>query len=148
MNIITNKYNPEPKDNKEQYEVSCEHCDSYLLVDEDDLTVGEYGLFKFTCPCCGKESYIDKSADLNENNITFPIHFSDPKGAVKLSNEDITKYVREVVKYLKDNPSEGYCYQATGDTMVFGFRDCSEYDNDYIDITVSRRNYNSGIEVK
>lgn len=142
MKIITDNYNSvAPK--VESRAVSCEHCNSYISVEDSDLTVGEYGLMKFTCPCCGKESYTDIDIKLTKDNIEFPLHFSDPADAKKVSDSDTTEYVRRAIAYLQENPTERYWYMATGDTFVLALK-----EEDFIEIEVAKQVYHSGVYVK
>lgn len=124
MKIIKDNYKKE--DNKKEYNVVCEYCNSELFIEDSDITVGDYGMGRIICPCCGNETYPEELSDfvtLTKDNIKFPIHyakFGKSNGCVKLSDEAIDKEVRRLLQTFDDNDdNDWFRYWASGDTIIF-----------------------------
>lgn len=122
MQILENNYNkvPEPKTNPDV----CEKCESKLIIDEADLTVGAFGCYGWTCPCCGEWNSIDKSVDLTVQNIVYPQHFMFYGNGVEIKDGEITDMVRECIDGLDKDTD--YMYYGTGDTFVIAFKSDEE----------------------
>ena len=134
MKIIRDCYNVEVENEPVSKQVECEHCSSVFEYESDDLQIGEFGCAYITCPCCGKRTWMDdeEGLRLTENNVVFPKHFwhcSVSAGAVHITKENINKYIKEGVKYLREHKKEFAYYTGTGDTcvIVFRFSGDSEY---------------------
>jgi hypothetical protein len=102
----------------------CENCESYSEVKEDDeIFYGEFGLPYIHCPECGGEAYIEdeEGIHVDENNLEFPqhfYHFSSSKKAVKISDENLQRMARDVLRRLKGKGENNFTFEATGDSMV------------------------------
>lgn len=127
MRIIKNNY--EKTSSTKPIMVICEHCESEFEVEEDEINIGAYGGGEIKCPCCNNITGIDNyGITLNEKNVTFPNHFQDSKGAIQISDEQVTKMVRNCIIKLKLKEDEGSAaFTANGDTHVFVFKDNDEY---------------------
>lgn len=131
MEIIENNYKPnDTKHEVKSNKVVCENCGSKLIIDDNDLIIGEYGAKCWVCAACGESNYVDEGITLTEKNVIFPQHFSNTLNAVEIKDEEITKWVREAVAVMDKNID--YSYHASGDTAVIAFKS----DEDYNDVTV------------
>lgn len=128
MQILENNYNkaPEPKTNPNV----CEKCESKLIIDEADLTVGAFGCYGWTCPCCGDWNSIEKSVDLTPADVKYPQHFASYGNGVQLSDDEITSMVRSCADQLDKN--NDFMLSATGNTLVLAYKS----DEDYSEATV------------
>lgn len=120
--------------------VICEHCESEVEVDENDVRVGEFGLYKFTCPVCGKESFIDdEGLTLTTENLKFPDHYHGSFNGVNISNEEIDKMVKECIETLRNSNDKNFYSTSieTGDTHI----GVSRYDGDQVFNVVISKDY-------
>jgi DNA-directed RNA polymerase subunit M/transcription elongation factor TFIIS len=125
--------------------VICEHCESEIEVDEKDVKIGEFGLYKFTCPVCGKESFVDdEGLTLTTENLKFPDHYHSSFNGVNISNEEIDKMVKDCIKRLRE----------TNDKTVYStFTECgntyvavNRYDGDQVfNVVVSKDYYETDV---
>lgn len=115
-----------PKEVMQTNEIVCDHCNTIFLYDDTDITYGEYGTKGFTCPDCGEWIAVDWDRHLPP---TYPTTFSHNNG-VPLSDEEINKYVQEVVNALKDKEMKAgeFATVGCGDTMVIGLKFEDEED--------------------
>ena len=125
MEIINNNY----KKNKE-IEIrfprhhTCENCESVLLIYKEDVKHGFLGQAYVDCPACGKKSYLDiegLDVDVTIDNLIFPDYFYHfgTDDSHKLSNEEIKRYIKDGIKFFRENP-DNFCYMTgSGDTAVF-----------------------------
>lgn len=102
--------------------VTCEHCGSELEVEEEDLHEGYMGAKYFVCPVCMEHAYVDDEyeADITVDTLKFPDHFFyfGGKDAVEISDEDILKWIKNGVKYFRENPDSFSYSIGSGDAMV------------------------------
>lgn len=141
MRVIRNAFNGEkpliqPKNRI--INVVCEHCGSEFEVDEseDDIKVGQLGLKYVVCPCCGKDCYGDceelGEITLTKDNINYPQHFCDFRNGTKVSNDETTKDIREMIAKLetvREKDLDNILYRSHGDTFILVQKDF--YDNCY-----------------
>lgn len=119
MRVIKNNMN---KPMKESYKITCENCESELEITEDDIeSYGFLGISYVTCPICGKSTAtdieeLDKKITLD--NMVFPDNFYSFGNGVPLSPEDINRYIKNGVKYFRENPSSFAYITGSGDTFV------------------------------
>lgn len=114
---------------------TCLHCDSLLLVDEEDVREGYMGFAVITCPVCMHEEFLDEdnlNRTVTAETVKFPENFwyFGGKDCKELNEDDIREYIKRAVKYFRENP-DNFCYQTgTGDTMVYvlNFSGDQEYD--------------------
>lgn len=108
--------------------VICEHCGSEFELEENDVEIGQFGLYYFTCPCCGDTSYIDNGIELTSENLDFPKHYYDFSDGKNIPNEEINRYVKECINSLRNSTDENFYHTCTGsgDTIVHVTR----YDED------------------
>ena len=85
-------------------------CGAVLQYDEKDIEDGY-----IVCPCCGEAIKVRKE-------LKFPKDYCSFKDGVNLSNKDINKFVKDGIKYLRNNPIDDSYYSGTGNTMIFVFR--------------------------
>ena len=71
-------------------------------------------------------------------------YFTDPKNAVHISDKRTQDMIDSVLRDILKNEDEGFCFQATGDTMVIGFKFS---DDDEINIIVTQ-NYSEACLLK
>ena len=132
MEILENNYDKDVinPDEFKPSRVTCATCQSKLIIDETDLTVGEYGCYGWTCPCCGDWNGIERSIDLKPATVKYPQHFGSYGNGKQLDEDEITDMVRYCASRLdKDND---FVYSAAGDTFVFAYKS----DEDYSEATV------------
>lgn len=106
----------------------CESCDSEFEADEDDTYIGALGCRYVKCPCCEYENILDDGITLTTENLSFPKHYFNFKNAVKLSDNDVDRYVKECIEALRNSKDKNFyaTHTGTGDTHVFVFK----YDGD------------------
>lgn len=122
MKIIKNNYNGE---NNIQY--ICEECNSIFEYNDDDIFMDINSVEYVRCPCCGHHCYIDEETP-TVDNIEFPKHFYKiGENAVKISDKEINRYIKECINWLKQNPNEPFRYIGTGDSFVVVFNHEDEY---------------------
>lgn len=152
MKVLKDNYNDyNPYNPIESYpkKFVCEHCNSEIEYDKEDICIGEYGCALIKCPLCSYENYLDEDGiTLTMDNIEFPTHFSHTStktGAVDCcNNEKIKEYIRKAINYLRNNKDEDhYGGHITGNLYLHVHK--WEGDEDY-EITVSNDFYNSYIQ--
>ena len=127
---------------------TCEHCESELEIEKDDVYVGYRGAHMVKCPVCGEVTWVDEIDDvrITKKNVKFPDHFyrmGTSKEAKELSSDDIKSYISKAIDYFRENP-DSFCYDATsGDTdvTVYNYSGDKEYR-----IIVAKNYYETGIE--
>lgn len=127
----------------------CDECKSELEYDESDIYMGEYGCMYVTCPVCQNHVLLEDnehSVVVTEDNISFPIHFahsSKETGAYDCCNkENVRKYVKRAIEYLRKHPDSAYWYTSTGNLCLFVQR--HDGDDEYF-VTVSNDYYDTFI---
>lgn len=127
MKVIKNNIANE-KETKFPMKAICEYCGSEIELEENDVEVGEFGLYFFTCPCCGGLSDADDGIDLTSENLDFPKHYYDFSDGKNIPNEEINRYVKECINSLRNSTDENFYHTCTGggDTIVHVRR----YDDD------------------
>lgn len=132
MKIIKNNYKLEKENALDEFKRSqyliCQRCNSEFEFDPDDTYIGALGCRYVKCPCCGEEIMLDDGIKLTTDNLQFPTHYFSYKDGVKLSDEEVNRYVKECIRSLRySKDKDFYATQTgTGDTQVFVFR----YDGD------------------
>lgn len=155
MNVLKNNYNPTIEQdkvsaNKKTYPrvTICEWCESELEYNKSDMYAGEFGCMKIDCLCCGKATIIENEEPflITADNIDFPIHFyhtSIENGAVECcDNKHIREYLKQAIKYFRENKDEYSWYTETGNLYICVQR--YEEDECY-DVTVSKDYYSTTI---
>ena len=128
MIVLKDKHNHTIQDESKPktYKITCEHCDSELEVEDDDIQVGTYGNGYVVCPCCGEETYADELADyfpLTKDNVKFPTHYYSFNKGVNIDDDTINKLVKECIERFDHNDENDWCrFAGSGDTMVFVFK--------------------------
>ena len=128
MIVLNDKHNhvKHTKSKPKTYKITCEHCNSELEVEDDDIQVGAYGMGYVVCPCCGEETYADELADyfpLTKDNVEFPTHYYSFNKAVNIDDDTINKLVKECIERFDHNDENDWVrYIGSGDTMVFVFK--------------------------
>lgn len=135
--------NPYPK------KVVCENCESELEYEKSDVTIGWLGAGYIKCPLCGYEMMLDDENEgiiLTADNIEFPTHFnhtSEETGAKDcFDNERIKKYIRDAIKYFRENKEEFAYHTCSGNLIihVYRFSEDEDYEiyvtNDYYQATI------------
>ena len=148
MIVLNDKHNRmvQMESKPKTYKITCEHCDSELEVEDDDIQVGVYGMGYVVCPCCGEETYSDELADyfpLTKDNLEFPVHYSSFNKAVSIDDNTINKWVKECIEKFDPNDENDWVrYTGSGDTMVFVFK--FDGDKEY-DVYVCKNYYETFI---
>ena len=139
MKIIKDNRNKQLSD-----ECTCQNCGSILLIDDDDIYKDEFNDSYWKCPLCSERNYIEEPVVTIET-IEYPKSFNNflsiSKGgtAVEIGKEEINKWVKECLEFLRDNPDEPFKYIASGNTTVIAFRHDGDEEyyvivsNDYYD---------------
>lgn len=125
--------------------VICDNCESELEYEKSDITYEWLGAAYIKCPLCGYKMMLEDENNiiLTVDNIEFPTHFyhtSEETGAVDcFDNEHIKKFIRDAIKYFRENKDEFAYHAATGNLTVHVYRYTGdeEYNiivsNDYYD---------------
>ena len=112
------------------YKVVCDKCGVQLECEREDVYEGAYDAWYIKCPECGQDIMVDEidSVELDEHNIEYPKHFyAMSKDAVDISDERIQRWIRECLTKLKGCEDDSYELRGSGNTMVFAFKDETEY---------------------
>lgn len=123
----------------------CENCESEIELDEVDVEEGEFGLYKFICPCCGKESFADCGITLTSENVSFPKHYFCSEDGINISDDEINKMVKKCIETLRNsNDKDVYStFTEIGNTFVFVQR----FDGDEnFEVVVSKDYYDTIID--
>ena len=146
MKIIKNNHKDDNKGKKVIIKCTCPNCTSIIEFDENDVKYDkEYDEKYVICPCCNvsiTDEYFNREVTLD--NIYYPFDFYkyDNSSTVFLSNEEINKYIKECINFLKYNPNESYKYIGTGNSFIIGFNHKDEYyfvvAKNYEDASVSK----------
>lgn len=101
-------------------EVTCEYCGSKLLLDREDLSCGAFGAMWYTCPVCKRRCMADEvdGITLTANNIQFPDNFWYYKDGVDISPEEINKYIKDGIKFFRENPEAFTYVTGTGNSHI------------------------------
>lgn len=145
MIVLKDKYNhvkqKQGESKPKTYKITCEHCDSELVVEDDDIQVGAYGAGYVVCPCCGEETYADELADyfpLTKDNVEFPTHYYSFNNGVHIDDDTINKWVKKCIEKFDPNDENDWCrFTGSGNTMVF----VSKLDEDEEYDVYVRKNY-------
>lgn len=112
------------------YKVTCDECGTQLECEHEDVYEGAWGAWYVKCPECGRDAMVLEidSTELDEQNIEYPKHFyATSEDAIDISNEEIQRWVRECLSRLKDREDGEYAVCGSGNTLVFAFKDETEY---------------------
>ena len=133
-----------PKEEKKLYRCECENCGTYVEFSGEESYCKPDGLNYIICPVCKRETNTwaeELEFNVTLDNMVFPgsfTHFGTSAGAVKLKDEEVIKYIKEGIEYLRENP-DNFCWSCgTGDTMIF-IQNFSG-DENYV-ITVAKNYY-------
>lgn len=100
---------------------TCSHCQYTISYTEDEVDRVENNSLGVICPNCNESIVLE-----HIEPFTFPdtfYHFGTSEGTVRLSDDDVQKYVNIVKRKLKQECQIGeHTFTGTGDTMVFGFK--------------------------
>ena len=124
MRVIQNNYN----EIEESEEYICEECNSVFVYDDYDIYTDKDGIERVDCPCCSHSCVV--YTPVTEKNIEFPksfYQFGKGMETVKISDEKITKIIKDTIEWFKVNPEEFYRFIACGDTFVCIFNHDDEY---------------------
>lgn len=131
MKIIQNNYT---KENEVSEEYICEKCNSVFEYEIYDIYTDKDGTERVNCPCCNHSCVV--YTPTTEDNINFPKSFYEFGGnntkSVNISDNEITKNIKECISWLKKNPNEPYRYMAHGNMFLCVFNHEDEY---YIMVT-------------
>ena len=125
------------KDNYTNKSAECESCKSLLYVNEDDFQFDEDGYGYWKCPLCGCENYIP-GLMADEPHGIFPSTFYHFGDGVRVEDDEINKWIKQSVEYLRKNPDEPYYRNASGDSFAVVF---NNYEDNEYDIIVARGYY-------
>lgn len=148
MKIIKNNANlndmidEEKEKSKFPIKAKCENCSSEIELEESDLGVGEFGLYKFTCPCCGKESYLDNGITLTKDNVRFPQHYFNYSDGRNVEDDEINRMVKVCIQSLKNNKNKYNTYMQMGNSFV----NVTRYDGEKnYEVQVTKNYYSTEI---
>lgn len=96
----------------------CEHCESVILVNKEDIEYGEYGLCYCTCPVCGERMQVINEAwekKLTIENLEYPkdfnyCNFDDNDEGIKrrINDSYIQARMKEMIKELREDKKENF----------------------------------------
>ena len=134
------------KDNIFPIDLCCEKCKTEFAIEENDkLEIGYLGSHYVKCPVCGEQVYIYEldGIRVTKDNIKFPDHFYDFRNGVKISNEQVEKYIRKGIEYFRKNPTSFSWSTGTGDThiLILNFSGDEDYS-----VVVSKGHYETEID--
>lgn len=114
--------------NKEN-NIICSNCNTELIYENEDIIMNK-NVFGIYCPACDQFIKI-------KDRWKFPDDFYLFGDGAKISDEKITDMASSIEKSLRNSEEEyDYHYTATGDAIVFGFK-----DEDGITIYVAKNYY-------
>ena len=120
-------------------EIVCDCCGTKLRFNEEDKHLGLYGCEVIDCPVCGEQVFVSERISRPVFPTTF-YHMSD--NAKKLSDNEIQKYLDEVMQKMTTLTPGESTYIGTGDTIIFGFRledeDCIYVAKNYYEDSIER----------
>lgn len=117
-------------DNK-NLKATCEKCGcefEYIFEEMEQENIDEWHMMSFVeCPWCHERVILEKykMPEQDRNYSLFPTYPDKflfmGEDTVKISDEQLDKYVKKVYNGLKENPDEESYIIAAGDSMVVGF---------------------------
>lgn len=117
MKILQRTYNETKK-------IDCPYCNSLLEYDKNDIHYGAMGCPYIVCPVCNEEiDELNGEEDMiiTSDNIIYPQHFYHFGNGVKISDEEIQKFVKKVYSELENTEEKtDYYLTGTGNTIVIG----------------------------
>lgn len=134
------------EDKKNTNRIVCSECDSTLLYNAEDRSIGPYGSYYITCPVCLNNVPVDYE---RHEKIIFPDTFMkfektgiEPEG----KDEKIQEYINDLIKDYKEYRDKekdfgGYMFYSIGNILVVLFE-----DEDDITIRVAEGYYEDSIE--
>lgn len=121
-----------------EYEIDIEKDNEYYIKAQDGK------IAKYICPECGAE-FFNEDRVITNKNISFPCdfyQFGKSDNALEISEEEITKSVRELVgKVLKEDVGN-YYYTARGDTIII----TTKYEDEIV-VWVAKGYYEGNIDL-
>lgn len=145
MKVIHNLVNPDVHTNQ-PVRVVCDYCGSELEVTNEDVYFGTFGCAMVTCPCCGKETFVEGVPDLNltKDNLIFPDHFyhcSEEDGAINCFEDELIPTIKKAIEYFRHHKDEiVYGGHMVGNLMVFV--ECMSGDEEYV-VTAAKDFYST-----
>ena len=118
------------------HQLKCDECKEVFWLDEREIKIGAFGCAYQHCPACSEQVFIEDleldkkyGLDLTSKNIVFPDHFYHSTKGVPISDEKVTKWIRECVKACELNDQEWgvFALQESGDTLVIAMKYEDEY---------------------
>ena len=127
-----------PDEQQETVKMTCDVCQADLEIEREDCKIGWNGWCCCECPCCGNALYPEIwDVKLNEKNIEYPLHFTDPNGQVAIADDSIQKAIRRGIEIMKKDASNQSYFIDSGDTLVTMFR-LEDEDSEEILVFVSK----------
>ena len=144
MKIIVDRNKKTNSEDNYPMIVTCDDCGSDFEIEYDDTYIGALGCRNVKCPCCGYENMVDDGIQLTKDNLKFPDHYFSFANGIKISDEEIDRYVRECIEALRNSKDNSFyaTRTGTGDTHVFVFR--YDGDEEYV-VYVGKGGYETNI---
>lgn len=127
---------------------TCEYCKSVLDVDMKQDVLYDNGRPYFVCPICNEDSYSEELYDdfPTKDEIKFPNRYYYFGNGYEMSDEEIDKYVKDIIEKFNDYDDDDYVrYAGTGDTIIFVFKDIEE--KTYV-VYVCKNYYEAEVKMK
>lgn len=143
MKIIEDNFNKDVSHKFKPYEAACENCNSKFLIEKDDLKVGTYGCYIWTCPYCGEKNFVDDSIILTQDNVEFPLHYESYSDGKDISDDEINKWVKRCISNL--DKDKDFWMTASGNSFVLAYKSDEEYNE--VSVIVCKNYYETCVQI-
>jgi len=130
--------------------ISCEHCDSELEIEQEDLSY-DFSFRKYeddieypyiTCPVCNQKQRIkcdEIQFKTTYDNLEYPNHFRSSVNGINIEDDEIVRYIRRGIDHLHRYPENCFYYIESGNTFICIFNNINE--NNYYVIVCKNFDY-------
>lgn len=130
----------------QKYKVKCPTCNSELEFESNDISENWQNNKYITCPNCARSIYLNpdnyNKIQTDIEDVEFPDSFYSFEDGLKISNEQINKWIKEATKNLKKEPENSFYNICSGDTAVIVLK----YENNTYSVYVCKGYYQTTID--